>query len=311
MQSVRAAQWNAQRQWQRLRNYAHHRGVRLFGDLPIYVSPDSVATWTQREQFQFDDDGNTVSVAGVPPDYFAADGQLWGNPLYDWAQAERDGFRYLKARLGLQLQRFDLVRIDHFRGLAGYWSVPAGALTAREGSWQPGPGAKLLQALRTGLPDMPLVAEDLGVITPDVDQLRHDFHLPGMRVLQFGFDGSPDNPHLPHNFSPDTVVYTGTHDNDTTLGWYQSLAAHAAAHVDAYLGSDAAAMPRSLWRAANASVACLAMMPMQDALALDSGARFNVPGTVEGNWRWRLPQASLSVELAAELRGLNQLFGRI
>ncbi len=311
MHSLRAAQWNAHRQWQRLRAHAHHRGVRLFGDLPIYVAPDSVATWAQRGQFQLNADGHPASVAGVPPDYFSADGQLWGNPLYDWAQAERDGFAYWKTRLGLQLQRFDLLRIDHFRGLAGYWSVPAGALTAREGQWQPGPGAKLMEALRAELPDMPLVAEDLGVITPDVDALRHDFHLPGMRVLQFGFDGSPTNPHLPHNFAHDTVAYTGTHDNDTTLGWYRSLDTHTAALVNAYLGIAATAMPQALWRAANASVAQLAMLPLQDALALGSEARLNVPGTAAGNWRWRLPDAPLSAELATSLRGLNQLYGRI
>lgn len=311
MQSVRTAQWNAHGQWQRLREHAQQRGVRLFGDLPIYVSPDSVATWTQREQFQFDADGHPRAVSGVPPDYFSADGQLWGNPLYDWAQAERDGYQFWKTRLGQQLQHFDLVRIDHFRGLAGYWSVPAGAPTAREGQWQSGPGARLMQALRSAFPDMPLVAEDLGVITPDVDQLRHDFNLPGMRVLQFGFDGSADNPHLPHNFAPDTVAYTGTHDNDTTLGWYRALDAAAAARVDTYLGADAGAMPQALWRATTASVARLAVLPMQDALALGTEARLNVPGTAVGNWRWKLAEGALRSELAAQLRGLNQLYGRI
>ena len=215
IQAVRRAQFAFHQQWRALRAHAHERGVRLFGDVPIYVAPDSVETWAHRGQFQLDAAGHPTLVAGVPPDYFAEDGQLWGNPLYDWAQMSRDGFAHWRRRMRRQLERFDLVRIDHFRGLESHWAVPAGAATAREGSWLPTPGDALLDALRRDAPDLPVVAEDLGEITAEVDALRRRFGLPGMHVLQFGFDGNPDNPHLPHRHAPDGVVYTGTHDNDT------------------------------------------------------------------------------------------------
>ena len=306
----RLEQWQFDWQWRALRGYAAARGVFLFGDLPIYVAPDSVATWAARAQFQLDADGRPALLAGVPPDYFSADGQLWGNPLYDWAQAERDGFSFWRTRLAHQLQRFDLVRIDHFRGLAGYWAVPAAAKTAREGRWCPAPGQALFQALRADFPDLPLVAEDLGVITPDVEQLRVAFHLPGMRVLQFGFDGSPDNPHLPHNYLRDVVAYTGTHDNDTTVGWYRSLERADAQRVEFYLRTEPAALAETMARAVLASVAQLAVIPVQDLLQLGSQARFNTPGTATGNWSWRLPVGSLTAALAVHFASLNHVFGR-
>jgi len=306
----RLEQWQFDWQWRALRGYAAARGVFLFGDLPIYVAPDSVATWAARAQFQLDADGRPALLAGVPPDYFSADGQLWGNPLYDWGQAERDGFSFWRTRLAHQLQRFDLVRIDHFRGLAGYWAVPAGAKTAREGRWCPAPGQALFQALRADFPDLPLVAEDLGVITPDVEQLRVAFHLPGMRVLQFGFDGSPDNPHLPHNYLRDVVAYTGTHDNDTTVGWYRSLERADAQRVEFYLRTEPAALAETMARAVLASVAQLAVIPVQDLLQLGSQARFNTPGTATGNWSWRLPVGSLTAALAVHFASLNHVFGR-
>ncbi|MFT3906316.1 MAG: 4-alpha-glucanotransferase [Steroidobacteraceae bacterium] len=311
LQKLRVEQWVFARQWQALRDHAAARGVRLFGDLPIYVAPDSVSVWSNRRQFQLEENGRSRAVAGVPPDYFAADGQLWGNPLYDWAVGRADGFAFWRARVGQQLTRFDLVRIDHFRGLAGYWSVPAGAQTAREGAWVSAPGVQLFETLQRELPDLPFVAEDLGVITPDVDALRQRFHLPGMRVLQFGFDGSGSNPHLPHNFSVDTVAYSGTHDNDTTLGWYAGLDAGAAAQVNDYLRCNAAEMPQALLHATLASVARLAIVPAQDLLALGSAARFNVPGTASGNWQWRLPPQSLGAELAARYAHLNHILGRM
>ena len=306
----RLEQWQFDWQWRALRGYAAARGVFLFGDLPIYVAPDSVATWAARAQFQLDADGRPALLAGVPPDYFSADGQLWGNPLYDWGQAERDGFSFWRTRLAHQLQRFDLVRIDHFRGLAGYWAVPAAAKTAREGRWCPAPGQALFQALRADCPDLPLVAEDLGVITPDVEQLRVAFHLPGMRVLQFGFDGSPDNPHLPHNYLRDVVAYTGTHDNDTTVGWYRSLERADAQRVEFYLRTEPAALAETMARAVLASVAQLAVIPVQDLLQLGSQARFNTPGTATGNWSWRLPVGSLTAALAVHFASLNHVFGR-
>jgi 4-alpha-glucanotransferase len=312
LHALRVAQWQFARQWQSLRDYAHARGVRLFGDLPIYIAPDSVATWSQPWQFQLAADGRPAALSGVPPDYFSADGQLWGNPLYDWQQAGRDGFAFWRQRFAAQLARFDLVRIDHFRGLAGYWSVPAGAATARAGAWQAAPGAALLAALRGEAGSLPVVAEDLGVITPDVDALRLQFGLPGMRVLQFGFDGSPGNPHLAYNYTRDTVAYTGTHDNDTTAGWFAALDAATAARVTLQLGDGTQAEPHwAAIRAVLGSVAVLAVMPLQDVLGLGSEARFNVPGTVAGNWGWRAPAATPGPAAAARLHALVSAFGRL
>lgn len=314
LRALRVEQWQFDCQWTALRDYARERGVRLYGDLPIYLAPHSVATWSQRAQFQLGADGAPALLAGVPPDYFAADGQLWGNPLYDWEHARRDGFAFWRARVASQMQRFDLLRLDHFRGLAGYWAVPAQARTAREGQWLPAPGEALLAALTATLGALPLVAEDLGVITPDVVALRRAFDLPGMRVLQFGFDGAADNPHLPYNFTQRTVAYTGTHDNDTSLGWYHSLDPATARRVDSYVGAaqgaGEGAMPEALVRAALASVAVLAIVPVQDLLSLGTEARYNVPGTVGDNWRWRMGEGALTAGLAAHYRKLNETFGR-
>jgi 4-alpha-glucanotransferase len=306
----RVEQWYFDWQWRALRRYALERGIFLFGDLPIYVAPDSVSTWSQPKQFLLDAEGRPAMLAGVPPDYFSADGQLWGNPLYDWRQAEQDQFAFWRARLAQQLRRFDLVRIDHFRGLAAYWAVPAGATTAREGSWEPAPGQALFRALSAEHPELPLVAEDLGVITADVEELRRTFRLPGMRVLQFGFDGSGDNPHLPHNYSSDVVAYTGTHDNDTTLGWYRSLTAQEAARVNFYLRTDAANALDAMMHATLGSVAQLAVLSLQDMLQLGTEARFNTPGTAQGNWGWRMAPDSLTAPLAAHYESLNRVFGR-
>ncbi len=308
---VRARQqWRFDMQWRALREHAAARGVRIFGDLPIYVAPDSVATWANRKQFQLDANGMARAVAGVPPDYFAADGQLWGNPLYDWDAQRRDGFRFWLQRLQLQADRFDLLRIDHFRALEAYWSVVAGAPTAREGVWRKAPGAALLKAVAARLPKLELVAEDLGVITAEVDALRREFHLPGMRVLQFGFDGDPTNPHLPHQHEPDAIVYTGTHDNDTTVGWYASLSWESRDLVRRYLGRADHEVPDALVRVALASVARMTVLPAQDLLQLGSEARLNRPGTIEGNWSWRLPLQALTGELAARYRELIQMHNR-
>ena len=311
LEQRRRVQWHFDWQWRALRAYAALRGVLLFGDLPIYVAPDSVSAWAHPEQFQLTPEGRPALLAGVPPDYFSADGQLWGNPLYNWDQAQRDGFQFWRTRLNHQLRRFDLVRIDHFRGLAAYWAVPAGASTAREGQWRPAPGHALFRALAAEHPDLPVVAEDLGLITEDVNALRRDFGLPGMRVLQFGFDGSPDNPHAPHNLTLDLVAYTGTHDNDTTVGWYRRLNAESAQRVQFYLDAPPGRVPDSLMRACLGSVARLAMLPAQDLLQLDSSARFNTPGTAVGNWTWRLPPGSLTGSLAAHFRELNHIFDRL
>jgi 4-alpha-glucanotransferase len=298
-------------QWERLREYAHGRGVRLFGDLPFYVAPSSAETWTHRELFQLTATGEPAFVGGVPPDYFSELGQLWGNPVYDWHAQRREGYAWWVARVRAQLARMDLLRLDHFRALAAYWAVPAGAPDARGGAWHGAQGAELLTRLREEFGDLPLAAEDLGVITPDVQALRDDFGLPGMRVLQFAFDADPANPHRPYLHERACVVYTGTHDNDTTLGWYSRLDAPTAARVDLYLGAGAGAMPEALIRAALGSVARLAIVPVQDLLGLGSEARLNTPGTVSGNWSWRLPPAALSGGLARRFAELNAVYGRI
>ena len=310
LQRLKSQQFAFFMQWRRLREHARSRGVRLFGDLPFYVAPDSAETWAHREQFQLDASGRARAVAGVPPDYFSATGQLWGNPLYDWQAIRRDRFELWRARVGEQLQRVDVLRIDHFRALAAHWAVPADAPDARPGEWHPTPGAELLRLLMEELGSLPIVAEDLGVITEDVEALRRGFGLPGMRVLQFAFSGSGDNPHLPHMHERDSVVYTGTHDNDTTLGWYSSLDAESRRRVDFFLRLTPGSMPDALLRAALGSVGQLAVIPVQDVLSLGSEARLNTPGTVAGNWSWRLRGEALTAELAQRCSLLNSIYGR-
>jgi 4-alpha-glucanotransferase len=310
IQRVRAEQFAFDTQWRRLREHASSRGIRLLGDLPFYVAPDSAETWANRSKFQLDARGQPTAVAGVPPDYFSADGQLWGNPLYDWKEIEADGFALWRARVVQQLERVDVLRIDHFRALAAHWAVPAGAPNARGGAWRATPGQALLQLLHRELGELPIVGEDLGVITDDVEALRKDFKLPGMKVLQFAFGGTGDNPHLPHMHEPDCVVYTGTHDNDTTLGWFSTLDGESLRRVEFFLGLTRGAMPDALIRAALGSVGRLAVIPVQDLLHLGSEARLNTPGTAEGNWSWKLPQGVLTGELAHECLLLNKVFGR-
>jgi len=310
VERVRREQFAFAVQWQRLRDYAHSREVRLFGDVPFYVAPDSAETWAQREQFQLDDTGRAKAVAGVPPDYFSETGQLWGNPLYDWRAMKADRFKFWRARLKQQLTRVDLLRIDHFRALSEHWAVPAGSPDARGGKWCPTPGSALLSTLRREAGELPLVAEDLGFITPEVRALLKKFQLPGMRVLQFAFSGNPDNPHLPYLHTPDMVVYTGTHDNDTTLGWFRSLNADTQYQVTFLLRVLPQDVVEGLMRAALGSVARLAIIPAQDLLTLGSEARLNTPGTVQGNWQWRLPDGAPGPELAPRFLRLNRVFGR-
>jgi len=297
-------------QWKRLREHARNRGVRLFGDLPFYVGPSSVETWTHRGLFRLTSSGEPAAVGGVPPDYFSELGQLWGNPVYDWQALQHTDFAWWLARVRAQLARLDLLRIDHFRALAAHWAIPAGAPDARGGAWLSTPGEHLLHRMREAFPDMPLVAEDLGVITEDVLELKNGFGLPGMRVVQFGFDGLPDNLHVPHRHVRECVAYTGTHDNDTTLGWYASLDPVTRQRVDLYLRVTPGAMPEVLNRAALGSVAQLAVIPVQDLLALGAEARMNTPGTDRGNWLWRVPPGALTAELARHCAQLNQVFGR-
>jgi 4-alpha-glucanotransferase len=307
---IEAEQYAFHVQWQSLRDYARGRDVRLFGDLPFYVAPSCAETWCHRGLFQLDGSGAPTAVGGVPPDYFSPTGQMWGNPLYDWAALGAQDFSWWVARVGAQLARLDLLRLDHFRALAAHWAIPAGAADARAGAWRPSPGEAVLGRLRAEFADLPLVAEDLGVITADVLALMRHFGLPGMRVLQFGFDGNSSNPHLPYEFVPECVAYTGTHDNDTAMGWYASLDPATRQRVEFFLRAAGADMPEALVRAALGSVARLAVIPVQDLLGLGSAARFNTPGTTVGNWQWRLPPGALTGELAQRCARLNASFGR-
>jgi 4-alpha-glucanotransferase len=299
------------RQWNAVRDAAHARGIRIMGDLPIYVACDSVDVWAHRELFQLDESGQPTFVAGVPPDYFSATGQRWGNPLYRWELMRETQFRWWISRVRANLRMADIVRLDHFRGFAAYWEVPASEATAVRGRWMPGPGLALFEALRRDLGDLPLVAEDLGFITEDVHELRRATGLPGMKILQFGF-AHDDSPHLPHRFEPRTVVYTGTHDNDTARGWFEHAGAEERDNALAYLGcatSDDIAW--GLIRAAYTSVAEMAIVPVQDILDLGSEARMNTPGEEKHNWSWRLPPGALRSEHATKLRRLAMLTGRV
>ncbi|MGB7215468.1 MAG: 4-alpha-glucanotransferase [Gammaproteobacteria bacterium] len=296
--------------WFSLKRYANARGVFLFGDLPFYVDANSVEVWWEPHLFRMEADGRLPVVAGVPPDYFNENGQLWGNPIYAWEAHEASGFDWWMRRLVLELERFDLLRLDHFRALESYWEVPGDATTARDGCWRRAPGDKLLETLKARLGEVPLVAEDLGLITDEVRALRDRFALPGMVVLQFAFDGLPDNPHVPSRHRAAAVVYTGTHDNDTVVGWYASLDDESRRRVFATLGPEPR-MPEALIDAAYASPAGLAIIPMQDLLGLGSEARMNRPGTVEGNWRWRFAWSDLDPQIAVDARRRAAASGRL
>jgi 4-alpha-glucanotransferase len=303
-------QWMFDLQWAALRARAQQHGIQLLGDLPIYVDLDSADVWWHRHLFRVAGDGRAEAVAGVPPDYFSADGQLWGNPLYNWDAMAADGYRWWVNRVRGQLRWFDFLRIDHFRGLEAYWEVPADAVTARSGSWRPAPGVELLDALGAAFGGQPFLAEDLGTITPAVHALRHRFGLPGMLIAQFAFDGSADNPYLPENQVPDAVIYSGTHDNDTLLGWYRSLDAGGRDHVHRVLNAGPGDMPDALLRSVWESPAEVAIFPLQDLLGLGSEARMNVPSTATGNWTWRFDWRQVPPGLAAECQERSRRAGR-
>jgi len=297
-------------QWMALKTYANQKGVLLFGDIPIFVSYDSADVWANREVFKLDDAGNMSVVAGVPPDYFSETGQRWGNPHYNWTFLKKTGFNWWVERMQTQLEQFDILRIDHFRGLEAAWEIPACEPTAQKGEWTKAPGKALLNAIKTELGSIPLVAEDLGIITAEVEELRDEFDLPGMKILQFAFGGDRDNPYLPDNYEKNCVVYTGTHDNDTTLGWSKQLRDDERNYIYDYLGNPSASLHCALIQAALASVANLAVIPMQDILELDSEHRMNTPGTTEGNWHWRFQWEQLSPERVSRLAHLIELFNR-
>ena len=335
-------QFIVQTQWCELKNRASEKDILLFGDMPMYVAHDSADAWSQRSYFTINSEGMLDAVAGVPPDYFSETGQLWGNPLYNWEKMEHDNFDWWKHRLGRQLELYDLVRIDHFRGFEAYWEIKGDAKTALDGKWVKAPGDKLFAALRKEFPKLPVVAEDLGLITEEVTELRHSHHLPGMKVVQFGFDGKPDNPHLPENYETDYVVYTGTHDNDTTLAWYNGLPLEARKYVDELSGiknintdpesTSAAAtdlinidfelkpvsepemklkqIPWPFICSAMNSKALYAIIPLQDLLSLGEGNRMNTPGTVDINWRWRYVNGVLDESIVSKMRALNKSSAR-
>ena len=297
-------------QWSALRRYANERGVALFGDLPIYAAHDSADVWSNPALFSIDHTGALERVAGVPPDYFSATGQRWGNPLYRWDRLEQQDYGWWVDRFKTQLELFDLLRLDHFRGFEKYWEIPATADTAIDGRWVAGPGAGLFDRLQQVFGDLPLIAEDLGIITPEVDALRLAFDFPGMKILQFAFDGGEDNPYLPHNHERLSVVYTGTHDNDTTLGWFESLDEEGRGKVNSHLARYQNEMPWQLIEVALDSVAALAVFPMQDLLSLGSAARMNTPGTTENNWHWRFSWSQVRPKLATQLRELIERYDR-
>ena len=309
------------RQWFALKTYANEHGVRIVGDLPIFVAQDSADVWTNPDQFKLDKNGKPIVVAGVPPDYFSSTGQLWGNPLYNWERMQTDGFKWWIERVRATLTVVDIARVDHFRGFAACWEIPGGDKTAERGQWVEAPGRELFTAIRKTLGELPIIAEDLGVITPDVVALREEFGFPGMRILQFGFGSDSKNIDLPHNYVPNVVAYTGTHDNDTTVGWFESVAGEGSTRTAKqiererefclnYLNTKGDEIHWDFIRTVLASVANTAIVPLQDLLGLGTEARMNLPNSTEGNWAWRCASGALTDEIAARLKQLTELYGR-
>jgi 4-alpha-glucanotransferase len=322
VQAQKFQQWIFFRQWNDVKNYANEKGIKIVGDVPIFISLDSSDVWCNPSQFKLDEENRPRVVAGVPPDYFSATGQLWGNPIYNWETMRRDGFKWWIERVKATLKQVDVVRVDHFRGFAAAWEVPGGDKTAVNGKWVNVPGKELFNALENAIGDLPFWAEDLGVITPDVEELRDSFGFPGMRILQFAFGGDPKNHDLPHNYINNSVAYTGTHDNDTTLGWFSSQAGSGSTRDASeitrehdfclkYLNSDGAEIHWDFIRAVWSSVANSAIVPMQDLLGLGNEARMNLPASTIGNWNWRCKDGDFSEEIAEKLKGLTEIYGRV
>ncbi|HVF67901.1 MAG TPA: 4-alpha-glucanotransferase [Pyrinomonadaceae bacterium] len=308
------------RQWLKLKRYANERGVRVIGDMPIFVAHNSADVWARPRLFKLKEDGSPRAVAGVPPDAFSETGQLWGNPLYDWDRMREDGFGWWVGRVRETLKIVDVIRLDHFRGFAAYWEVPAEHETAERGRWVTAPGREVFNAMKAALGgDLPVLAEDLGIITPDVHALRDEFNFPGMRVLQFAFGGDPHDTHLPHEYVRNTVAYTGTHDNDTVVGWFAQRSRGDAPESERrerelclkYLGTDGREINWDFVRAAQMSVAVLSIAQLQDVLGLSSDARMNTPASAEGNWAWRFREGALTDALASRLRDVTTIYGRL
>jgi 4-alpha-glucanotransferase len=304
-------QWQFFRQWHKIREYANRSSIVIIGDIPIFVAYDSADVWANPELFHLDEQGGPLVVAGVPPDYFSETGQLWGNPLYNWEVMASRGYKWWIERMRCSLGLYDQVRIDHFRGFEAYWEVPASETTAINGRWVKGPGNEIFDALIKALGPLPILAEDLGVITPEVEALRDGFGFPGMKILQFAFGSGSGNPYLPHNYLPHAAVYTGTHDNDTILGWFTSISSYEREHILDYLDCDESNIVWSLIQTAIASVADISIVPLQDILSLDSRARMNVPGVAVNNWTWRFKSGDVNDAIIGRLRHLTELYGRL
>ena len=303
-------QWCFSRQWSKLKHYANQQGVRIIGDMPIFVAYNSADVWSHQELFNLDESGRPSVIAGVPPDYFSETGQLWGNPLYRWDSHEQSGYAWWTARLRHALLQADVVRIDHFRGFAAYWEIPPDSPNAIIGKWQHGPGEKLFKAFQNAFHHLPIIAEDLGLITPDVMALRDQFQMPGMRILQFAFSDNDDNLFLPHHYVKNTVAYTGTHDNDTTLGWWNSAPLHEKAFALNYLASDGEAINWDMMLALSKSVANTVIFPMQDVLGLSGDCRMNFPGHQTGYWEWRFSWDQIQAEQTRALKEMSSENGR-
>lgn len=299
------------KQWDELKMYANAKDILIIGDIPIFVAFDSADVWANKHLFMLDKDGNPALVAGVPPDYFSETGQLWGNPQYDWEKHEADGFSWWIERIGSTLRLVDFLRIDHFRGFESYWAIPYGSPNAINGKWLKGPDKKLFLALKKGLGDyLPIIAEDLGIITEEVEALRDAFGFPGMKVLQFAFEDLKDNDFLPHNYTANSICYTGTHDNDTSLGWYNSASPACQDRLRRYMNTDARDVAWDFIRTCISSVSNMAVVPLQDVLSLDSSARMNTPGTPSGNWQWRYTPEMLNSYISERFRSICELYGR-
>ena len=298
------------RQWFKLKSYANSKGIRIIGDIPLYVSLDSVDVWANQDIFLLDADSRPTQVGGVPPDYFSETGQLWGNPVFDWERvAERD-FDWWLARIHFNLRMFDQVRVDHFRGLESFWSIPAKEETAIIGKWLPAKGHELFRKLKEQLGTLEVIAEDLGIITPEVERLRDDFDLPGMKVLQFAFGSDASNANLPHNYSSNFLVYTGTHDNDTSLGWFNSIDKKERKLLHRYVAGSGKQFVRNFMETAWASAAHTAIAPMQDVLGLDTDARMNTPGVPAGNWNWRFTWSQIRSNHKLFLKQITEKYNR-
>jgi 4-alpha-glucanotransferase len=299
------------RQWGRLHKYTNEQGIQIIGDIPIFVAFDSADAWSHRELFFMDEEGRPTFVAGVPPDYFSPTGQLWGNPIYRWEAHKETGYAWWIERIRATLKLFDIIRLDHFRGFAGYWEIPAGMPTAEVGRWAPGPGESLFIAIREALKDLPIIAEDLGEITPDVIELREKLELPGMKILQFAFQTDPNDPFLPHHYPVNCVAYTGTHDNDTSVGWYHSAPEKERDFCRRYLARSGNDIAWDMIRAVWSSLAAFTLAPMQDFLSLGNEARMNLPGRPGGNWTWRVEPEQLDEKLIQRIHEINYLYSRM